>query len=111
MRIGQIVRVKKLKHLKMIILNISDDDVVTIREMTNGAEFMVNINDLQPVKRRGRSVRIKEGYKVVDGRCKETLWFRKHRVVLKPGRGYRCKYCDRTLSELRQEADARKGKR
>lgn len=49
-----------------------------------------------------------EEYKEVGKRCKGALYFRRHRVIKKPGRGYRCKYCDRILSDLRYEAKRKK---
>lgn len=48
-----------------------------------------------------------------DLRCKETLYLRKHKIGIIKGRGARCKYCDRTVSDLRYEAkikQRRKGK-
>lgn len=33
---------------------------------------------------------------------------RRLRVIKKPGRGYRCKYCDCILSDLRYEAERKK---
>ena len=44
-----------------------------------------------------------EEYKEVGKRCKGALYLRRHRVIKKPGRGYRCKYCD-----LRYEAERKK---
>jgi len=38
-----------------------------------------------------------------DLRCKETLYLRKHKIEIQKGRGARCKYCNRTVSDLRQE--------
>lgn len=29
-------------------------------------------------------------------------------MIKRPGRGYRCKYCDRILSDLRYEAERKK---
>lgn len=49
-----------------------------------------------------------EEYKEMGGRCKGALWLRKHRVIKQPGRGYRCKYCDRMLSDIRYEAERKK---
>lgn len=49
-----------------------------------------------------------EEYKEMGGRCKGSLWLRKHRVIKQPGRGYRCKYCDRMLSDIRYEAERKK---
>nr|DAZ15698.1 MAG TPA: hypothetical protein [Caudoviricetes sp.] len=53
-------------------------------------------------------MRSNEEYKEIGGRCKGALWFKRHRVIHKPGRGYRCKYCDRILSDLRYEAERKK---
>lgn len=50
----------------------------------------------------------KEEYMEVGGACRGFLYLRKHRVVKIKGRGYRCKYCDRTLSDLRYEAERKK---
>lgn len=49
-----------------------------------------------------------EEYKEVGKRCRGTLYLRRHRVIKKSGRGYRCKYCDRILSDLRYEAERKK---
>ena len=38
----------------------------------------------------------------------EPFYLKRHRVIKKPGRGYRCKYCDRILSDLRYEAERKK---
>lgn len=52
-------------------------------------------------------MRSNEEYKEVGGRCKKALYIMRHRVVKKNGRGYRCKYCDRILSDLRHEEERR----
>lgn len=53
-------------------------------------------------------MRSNEEYKEVGKRCKGFFYLRGHRVVKKPGRGYRCKYCDRILSDLRYEAERKR---
>lgn len=42
------------------------------------------------------------------GRCKEALYLCRHRCVKVKGRGYRCKYCDTPLIELKRR-DRRRG--
>lgn len=49
-----------------------------------------------------------EEYKEIGKRCRGALYLKRHRVIKKPGRGYRCKYCDRILSDLRYEAERKK---
>lgn len=49
-----------------------------------------------------------EDYIEAGGACKGFLYLRKHRVIKIHGRGYRCKYCDRTLSDIRCEAERKK---
>lgn len=45
----------------------------------------------------------------VNGRCKANLWLTKHKVIkTEDHRGYRCKYCDKTLSDLRYMEKVRK---
>ena len=40
-------------------------------------------------------------------RCKATLYFKRHKIEKTPDhRGYRCKYCDRMVSDLRHEAES-----
>lgn len=53
-------------------------------------------------------MRSNEKYKELGKRCRGALYLKRHRVVKKPGRGYRCKYCDRILSDLRYEAERKK---
>lgn len=54
------------------------------------------------------SMRGNEEYKEIGKRCRGALYLKRHRVIKKPGRGYRCKYCDRILSDLRYEAERKK---
>lgn len=42
-------------------------------------------------------------YIEAGGKCKEALFFRKHRCVEVKGRGWRRKYCDTPLIELRKQ--------
>jgi len=49
-------------------------------------------------------------YIEVGGRCKANLWLTKHRVIKTKSRGYRCKYCDQIISDLRYQQKVRKKK-
>lgn len=53
-------------------------------------------------------MRSNEEYKEVGGRCKGSLYFKRHRVVKTKGQGYRCKYCGRILSDLRHEEERKR---
>ena len=49
-------------------------------------------------------------YVETGGRCKQTLYLRKHRCIKYKNAGYRCKYCGKLLFTLRrEERDKRKG--
>lgn len=52
-----------------------------------------------------------EEYLVVGGRCKEHFYLSRHRVIKIKGRGYRCKYCDKILSDLRYGTKIKKRKK
>lgn len=39
------------------------------------------------------------------GRCRGTLWIRKHKILQVKDRGYRCKYCGKTQKELRESME------
>lgn len=51
-----------------------------------------------------------EEYMEAGGACRGALYFRRHRVVKVKGMGYRCKYCNRTLSDIRHEEERKKRK-
>lgn len=51
-----------------------------------------------------------EEYIEAGGACRGALWLRRHRVVKVKGLGYRCKYCNRTLSDIRHEEERKKRK-
>lgn len=53
-------------------------------------------------------MRSNEEYRLMKRRCRDTLYLRRHKVTQVPGRGYRCKYCDRMLSDLRYEDERRR---
>lgn len=40
---------------------------------------------------------------VGGGRCKATLFLRKHKCVNRTGQGFRCKYCGTPLRVLREQ--------
>ena len=43
------------------------------------------------------------------GRCKQTLYFKRHKVEKTPDhRGYRCKYCDKLFGDLLYERRIKK---
>lgn len=104
MRVGQIVTLKKNTSRRLRVLAISDWDIVTVMDLADKTEKEFEIGQLQRVRR----IKQHEEYKEVGKRCKGALYFRRHRVIKKPGRGYRCKYCDRILSDLRYEAERKK---
>lgn len=39
----------------------------------------------------------------VKGRCRANAYLTRHKIVKTKSRGYRCKYCDKLLSELREK--------
>ena len=45
------------------------------------------------------------------GRCKETMYLKRHMVIKTKSRGCRCKYCDKLLSDLRYEAESKQKRR
>lgn len=45
------------------------------------------------------------------GRCRETLWILKHKIIPIRGAGYRCKYCGRSYIHLKEEADYKERER
>lgn len=55
-----------------------------------------------------RKKRISEPCMDVGGRCKGNLYLTRHKVRKDGSRGYRCKNCDKTLSEIRYENERRK---
>ena len=44
----------------------------------------------------------------VSGRCRANAYLTGHKIVKTKNRGYRCKYCDKLLSELRYLEKVRK---
>lgn len=45
------------------------------------------------------------------GRCRETLWIRKHKIINIKGLGCRCKYCGRSYIHLKEESDCKERER
>lgn len=45
------------------------------------------------------------------GRCRETLYIRKHKIILVSGAGYRCKYCGRSYIHLKREENLKERER
>lgn len=48
-------------------------------------------------------MRNKEEYIEAGGRCKQSMYVHRHRVVKMENKGYRCKWCGKPLSALRKE--------
>ena len=43
-----------------------------------------------------------------DLRCKETLYLLKHKIIPNKHFGARCKYCDKTVHQIRKEERAKR---
>ena len=50
-------------------------------------------NQKRVVGRTTMSKEVREYSITLNGRCRETLYIRKHKCIEYPGLGFRCKYC------------------